>query len=107
MIKENELLIYTDSSAWASQLRFYRTDLLGAVRSPSYPFIINHIHIRISVPDVPRNSRLRNPRTPSRKTIGDIKAAAHASPDPEMSDSLLRLARRLSENSDRNEGETD
>jgi len=94
VIKGNGLLIYTDASVWASQIRFYRPDLLDAVRS--YPYaIINHIHIRISVPDLPKHSRLRNPKTPSGKTIGNIEAAARTSSDPELSDSLLRLADAL------------
>jgi len=95
VIKENELLIYTDSSVWASQLRFYQATLLDAIRSSSYAIIINHIHIRISVPDLPRSCRLRNPRTPSRKIIGDIKSAARTSGDSEVRHSLLRLADAL------------
>lgn len=94
VIKNNELLIYTDSSVWASQLRFYQIDILDAVRRSPFS-IINHIHIRISAPNLPSASHLRSPRTPSKKTIEGIKAVANTSIDSQLSASLWRLAHSL------------
>lgn len=35
VIDEKKLLLYTDSAAWASQLRFYKSEILAAINSKS------------------------------------------------------------------------
>jgi len=32
LIRDKKLLIYTDSAAWASQLRFYNSSILGSIK---------------------------------------------------------------------------
>lgn len=92
--KGTKLLLFTDSSAWASQLRFYNPIVLKALKNQSIP-PIKQIHIRIVPPEPKHNRRLKKTRTPSLEAINGIRSAGENAEEPVIKNSLVRLASTL------------
>ena len=102
IIKDQKLLIYTDSAIWASQLRFYNSALLasiqGLVRSP-----IEAMQIKI----ISRLSGLtetstRKANLPSQEGIDLIRKHSQSISDDKLSSALLKLSTTLKRLADSN-----
>jgi hypothetical protein len=100
VIRNDKLFVYTDSSAWASQLRFYKSAILDAGALPKLP-VISQVHIRICLPYAHGASTPRYQRTPSAAAIAHVAAAAQTAPDPPLRAALQRLERSLRSRSSR------
>ncbi|MGR9045919.1 MAG: DciA family protein [Gammaproteobacteria bacterium] len=98
---DKKLLLYTDSSAWASQLRFYAKTLLNAVE-PITRHRIEILQIKVSEPvDVQRTKPKHTAIVPDIRNIAMIEESVTESDEP-LNRALKKLSatlRRLSESS--------
>lgn len=94
LIKEDKLLLYTESATWASQLRFYDQALKEMARS-RYGETIETTKVRIThsikAPDI----EPLEPNIPSPENIGLIRKNIEHALDSPLKESLLRLSNTL------------
>lgn len=95
VIDRNKLIVYAESANWASQLRFYRTAILGAIaKMPNHSVSI--LQFKISEPIRPQTERpARGANLPGAASIADIRQNADACKDDPLASSLLRLSATL------------
>ena len=95
LIKDHNLLVYTDSAIWASQLRFYNSAILASiqtlVKSP-----IDNLQIKI----ITRTSgvtetAIRKANLPSLEGIDLIRKHSLSISDDKLSVALLKLSTTL------------
>ncbi|OOZ37297.1 DciA family protein [Solemya velesiana gill symbiont] len=89
--EEQRLLIYTDSSAWASRLRFFSKDLNTQLRQLGIG--VEKITIRVMLGNNPKKTRRHTPRKLSRNNADLVRETAEAISDPDLSAALKRLSR--------------
>jgi hypothetical protein len=95
LIKEKKLLLYTDSAAWASQLRFYNTAILAAI-APLTRSSIELMQIKISAEWTGLALRpLRKAKLPSIEKIGNIRNDILNITDDQLKQALLKLSATL------------
>jgi hypothetical protein len=100
LIKDHNLLVYTDSAIWASQLRFYNSAILASiqtlVKSP-----IDNLQIKI----ITRTSgvtetAIRKANLPSLEGIDLIRKNSLSISDDKLSAALLKLSATLKRQAD-------
>jgi hypothetical protein len=95
LIKDKKLLIYTDSSAWASQLRFYKSVILAAI-TPLTKTPVEIMQVKIitaqtrSVLGVKRKAKI-----PSAEQIEVIRSHGMTVSDNQLKLALLKLSTTL------------
>ncbi|MES9967014.1 MAG: DciA family protein [Sedimenticola sp.] len=89
--QERRLIIYTDSSAWASRFRFFSKDLSVQLRQSGLNF--DKITIRVMIGNRPKKTRLHETRHLSRNNANLVRETARAISDPELSAALERLSK--------------
>lgn len=95
VINQNKLVIYTDSAAWASQLRFYSRAILKAIE-PTTRHRIELLQVRISEPiDSQPKSRKRAARIPSADKIAMISSTGFDDSDDPLNQALFKLRATL------------
>ena len=95
LIKEKKLLIYTDSAAWASQLRFYSSAILAAI-APLTRTSIELMQVKIIAEQSGLALRpLRKANIPSEEKIALIRNNGLTSTDDQLKLALLRLSATL------------
>lgn len=87
--RDELLIVFTDSPAWATQLRFTLPGMLGELRT-AFHSDWQRTQIRVLNPREPV-AAARTAAVPAIPTIRLVQAAAACSPSPELRDSLLRL----------------
>ncbi len=92
VIKENKLLIYTESATWASQLRFYEEIILSAINNLSRTRILTMQTKIINTLAINRVSNIRKPKLPSYEKIKSLQVDSMAIEDAELRNSLQRLS---------------
>lgn len=89
--KETQLIIYVDSAAWASRLRFTTRQLSGQLKSANLK--IDRVIVRVMV----RTKPVQKPRPPIRLLSAEnanlINQTADGLDDPDLSAALKRLGR--------------
>lgn len=89
--KEGQLLVYVDSSAWASRLRFTTRQLSRALADTGNN--IQKVTVRVLVRSQPKKT-LRHPiRHLSTENADLLAQTAEQLDDPELSEALRRLTR--------------
>jgi hypothetical protein len=96
VLKEDCLLIYVDSPAFASQVRFYGPSLLAHIESAA-GLRVRNIQVRNLLPAAPKPAEKIRPAPPSQATGEMLRTAAENSPSGEIKDALLRLSQTLEE----------
>ncbi len=92
LLHSDSLVIYTDSSAWASQLRFYREAILSAGN-----FKKKALQVKVMPPlNMTYNMKKVAPKIPSENVINNIKTTGRDIDDERLSESLERLSTTLS-----------
>jgi hypothetical protein len=95
LLSGNKLLIYTDSAAWATQLRFYQQKLIAAAQALSKNTTAN-VQIKILTqqtgPSLQQADAAIIPSTDRREAI---RNQCLADPDSELAHSLLNLVNTL------------
>lgn len=96
IIKENRLLLYVESAAWASQLRFY-SPIIRTMLATKFPETIDAVQVKVLVHNpvmLSRNDH-RRANIPSPATIACLRRSIQSSPDSELKEALLRLSETL------------
>ena len=89
-INPPELLLYTDSSAWAARLRFHAPKLLATLRR-AMPSLAS---VKVKIVQAERAMRRGGPGPAlSSKAASAIREAGESIDDPALREALLRLAR--------------
>ncbi len=86
-----QLILYTDSAAWASKLRFYQSELRSAVGELGP---LNSIQVRVLLP----TGRVEKPprlSIPAPEVLDQLEQNAATAADPQIKRALQRLARTL------------
>jgi len=100
LIKDKKLLIYTDSAAWASQLRFYNGAILAAI-APLTRTSIEIMQVRIIAERTGLILRsVRKANIPSGEKIAIIRNDSLSIRDDKLKLALLRLSATLERLSD-------
>lgn len=95
LLTGNKLLIYTDSAAWATQLRFYSPKLLAAVTTLSKNTAVN-VQIKILTQQTgPSLQQAEAAIIPSTERREAIRSLCLADPDSELAQALLNLLNTL------------
>ena len=95
LIRDKKLLIYTDSAAWASQLRFYKSAILAAiVPLTRTPVELMQIKIIAGQTGLVLGSK-RMAKIPSAEKIEVIRNHSLTVPDNQLRLALLRLSTTL------------
>ncbi|MDD5461585.1 MAG: DciA family protein [Methylococcales bacterium] len=95
LVKEKKLLIYTDSAAWASQVRFYNNAILAAI-APLTRSSIELMQIKISAEWTGFALRpLRKAKLPSVEKIEIIRNDILNITDDQLKQALLKLSATL------------
>jgi hypothetical protein len=97
-----KLLVYTDSAAWASQLRFYGKALLTAIESvTSEPVSVLQVKV-INVPETANTRKKRMAAIPSQAVADEINSFSLTVTDTKLKQSLEQLSSTLSRLHNRN-----
>jgi hypothetical protein len=100
VINDKKLLIYTDSAAWASQLRFYNKAILAAA-APMTRDAVTIMKIKILTEQKsPDTQPVRKAAVPSLEKIEIIRNLGLNVPDNQLKQSLLKLSATLQRLSD-------
>lgn len=89
--KDNSLLIYTTSSAWASRLRYFSSNLRIQLQEKGIHF--GKINVRVLIGDQRKAVTKRPVRPLSSGNASLIRDMANDIQDPELSAALKRLSR--------------
>jgi hypothetical protein len=95
VVNEKKLLLYTDSAAWASQLRFLKQEILQAA-SKVQKAPLDKLQIRILADqfnESPRTGRKAN--LPSEEKIAMMRNQANDIQDSQLGQALQRLSATL------------
>ena len=92
-INQKMVVIYADSPAWASRIRYLAGQIIRALRDKGV--LVDGVKAAVLVPESPRRTRLKRhkPRRLSAENARLIQASAEAIRDPELKSAMLRLAR--------------
>lgn len=95
VINGKKLLIYTDTAAWGSQLRFYNSAILAAI-APVTRESVSILQIKIAAEMSPATSLPgRKPIIPSAEKIDLIHRSGLTASDQQLKLALLRLSATL------------
>jgi len=94
VINQNKLLIYVSSAAWASQLRFFHSQIKSAVNSQANEKI-DQLRIRILPPAPYKAEKKSEKKIPSVKNIDLLGNNASTSTEGKLKDALLNLSLTL------------
>ncbi len=92
VIKSRQLILYADSSAWASRLRYFSREL--ASRLSNKHLDINKISVKIMVDNrkVAAKRKVREARLLSTENADLLSRVADHTPDPDLQAALRRLS---------------
>jgi len=95
VINDKKLLIYTDTAAWASQLRFYSCAIL-AIIAPVTRESISIMQIKVIADIASTHAQpSRKPLIPSAEKIDDIRNHSLTISDEQLKLALLKLSATL------------
>lgn len=93
---KKSLMLYTDSSAWASRLRFTARQLQTNLRKSGYT--ADKIAVRVLIKRTPKKSHREKIRQLTPENAELIRQTARDIPDAALSKSLQRLCRHVEKN---------
>ncbi|MGZ4978833.1 MAG: DciA family protein [Methylobacter sp.] len=94
VINGKKLLVYTDTAAWASQLRFYNNAILAAI-APITKESVSIMQIKVRAETLQTMSPDRKPNIPSAEKIELIRNHSLTVSDEQLKQALLRLSATL------------
>ncbi len=92
VLKQNQMVLYTDSSAWASRLRYFSRELVTRLKNKQIH--INKISVKIMVDNrrIKARHRVREARLLTSENADLLSRVADHTPDPELQAALRRLS---------------
>ncbi|MCF7970934.1 MAG: DUF721 domain-containing protein [Methylococcaceae bacterium] len=94
VVNEESLMIYVNSAVWASQLRFYSTQIQTAVNTQSKERI-KKIRVRVLIPDPFKAAKKSQKIVPSRESIVSLRNNADMLSEGKLKNALLNLSATL------------
>jgi hypothetical protein len=95
VVKGDRIILYTGSSAWTTQLRFYGPQLLSRLNSMSGQRFME-IQFRNRLPFSFESSRKPNPPTLPPQSVSDsLRESANNSSSQEIKEALLKLSKTI------------
>jgi len=94
LIRDKKLLIYTDSAAWASQLRFYNSAILAAIAPLTRTLVEMQIKIIAGQTGLILSSK-RKAKLPSLEKIENIRNHSLTVSDDQLRTALQKLSTTL------------
>lgn len=94
VVNGKKLLVYTDTAAWASQLRFYNSVILAAI-APVTRESVSIMRIKIAGKTLQATSPGRKPNIPSAENIDFIRNHSLTVSDEQLKGALLKLSTTL------------
>lgn len=94
VVNGKKLLVYTDTAAWASQLRFYKNDILATI-APVTRESISIMQIKIGGKTLQATPSGRKPNIPSAENIDLIRYHCLTVSDEQLKRALLKLSATL------------
>lgn len=95
-LKYDVLIVHTDSSAWASKLRFQLASLLPTLRRQAGYHAATKVSIRIQPPQASRTSHKHTVSNMDQQTAQQIRELASAIRDETLRQTWLKLAENAS-----------
>lgn len=101
IIKKKELIIFTDTAAWASQLRFYHNTMLASI-APLTKESVNLLQVKVmtSLPGIELR-QASAPIIPSAEKIKLIRSTGTMASDEHLKQALIKLSATLQRLSDK------
>ncbi|WP_202051431.1 DciA family protein [Methylomicrobium sp. RS1] len=100
VVNEKKLLLYTDSAAWASQLRFLKEEILQSARD-AHGGTIDKLQIRILADQISEHPQPRRKASlPSSEKIAMLSDQAKTMGDSQLRQALQRLSATLAKLAD-------
>ncbi len=92
VLKQDQLILYTDSSAWASRLRYFSRELVTRLKNKHKE--INKVSVKIMVDNkkIMAKSKTRAARLLSTENANLLSRVADHTSDPELQAALRRLS---------------
>ncbi|NOT12328.1 MAG: DUF721 domain-containing protein [Methylococcaceae bacterium] len=95
VLTNNKLLIYTDSAAWAAQLRFYEKAIMSAIASFS-SHSVSTIQLKLVLDPIgPSAIQKDSANLPASKHLEILRHFCLTAPDNELTHSLMKLTNTL------------
>jgi hypothetical protein len=94
VVNGKKLLVYTDTAAWASQLRFYNSVILAAI-APITRESVSIMQIKIAGKILQATPPGRKPNIPSAENIDFIRNHSLTVSDEQLKGALLKLSATL------------
>ncbi len=95
VINNNKLVIFTDSAAWASQLRFYDSVMLGVISKIAVTKAVTSLKVKVTISTPEGNSPKKTAIIPSQTVVDELHAYSYSTADPQLKDALGRLSTTL------------
>lgn len=100
VVNEGKLVLYTDSAAWASQLRFLKQEILQTARN-AQKAPLDKLQVRVLADQIHHPPRtVKEANLPSREKIVMMKIQANAIQDSQLQQALQRLSATLAKLAD-------
>jgi len=94
VISASRLIVYTDSSAWASQIRFFQQAILNKLQESGQQKIVK-VHVKLYSP-LPEFKASPAARLPSAETVQALLRQVDENSEDVLNRALAKLARTLS-----------
>ena len=93
-IKNDTLIIYTDSAVWASQFRFHAKNIQQAL-SLRVKENINKVQIKVLATTIEQKTTPRHAKYPSSETIKQLSQTNNPDSGDKLEQALLKLSKTL------------
>jgi len=96
-LNQTTLILYSNSAAWISQLRFYKPVLLDSIISKASQYAISEIIFRVLVTPygLMSQNNVNRPNIPSYQTIEEMAESTRHISDKQLRQSFEKLASTL------------
>ena len=93
LIKKRQLILFADSPAWASRLRYYSRDLKSLLLREGMR--VERVSIRVMISDTPLQQKRPAVKRLSSDSASLIRQTAEGIGDEDLSAALMRLGRHI------------
>ncbi len=93
VLSGKKILLYTDSAAWSTQLRFYQSHIISFLKDKAEP-VIDSLQVKL-IPASEEKVRQTRAKIPCRENIEMVRQQALKETDAKLNQALLRLSETL------------
>ena len=92
-IKAEIAVLFVNSSAWATRLRYNIPTILDALNNNLNFKTIKTIRIKVKHPEITKSSKIKKPLSLSKNTAQLLQDTANDINDPELSNCLIKISK--------------